>query len=127
MENLVSVSVDECAEVSRMASALLDVEDLIENKYHLEVSSTGLERPIVTLEDFKRFKGARAALKMNVPVEGQFKFKGVLGGVEEDKILLTQDSNAEQFALDYEFLQSAKRVFTDAELDKIYKEAEKEA
>lgn len=124
LENMLSVDVEQCAEVSRMASALLDVEDIIDSKYHLEVSSTGLERPLVTLEDFVLYKGARAYIKMNVPTDGRFKFKGFIDGVEGEEILFTTSDTNESVKLNYEYMHSAKRIFTDEELDEMFKALE---
>jgi len=61
------VSVDECGEFSREVSDLLDVEDLIDNSYNLEVSSPGLDRPLIKPEDFERFAGREITLKTTSP------------------------------------------------------------
>lgn len=120
-DNMVSVDVEQCADVSRMASALLDVEDLISSKYHLEVSSTGLERPLVTLEDFGRYAGTRAHVKMAVPVEGRFKFAGLIENVEGEIVSLTTDDTNETVALSYADIHNAKRIFTDEEINELFK------
>ena len=77
-----SVSVDDCARVSRDLSALLDVEDVVPTAYTLEVSSPGLDRPLRGEADFRRFTGRRAKLVMGRPVDGQGYFKGRLAGLE---------------------------------------------
>jgi ribosome maturation factor RimP len=77
-----SVSVDECAKVSRDLSALLDVEDIVPTAYTLEVSSPGLDRPLRHADDYRRFSGRRAKIVMREPVDGQRFFKGQLAGVE---------------------------------------------
>lgn len=125
-ENMTSVNVEQCANVSRMASALLDVEDIIESKYHLEVSSTGLERPLVTLEDFKLYTGTRAYIKMNVPIDGRFKFRGFIDSVENDEITFSTSDTNKTVKLAYEYIHSAKRIFTDEELDEMFKTIETE-
>ena len=79
-----SVSVDDCARVSRDLSAILDVDDVIPTAYTLEVSSPGLDRPLRHPDDYRRFAGRRAKLVMREAVDGQKYFKGVLGGVEPD-------------------------------------------
>jgi ribosome maturation factor RimP len=79
-----SVSVDDCARVSRDLSALLDVEDVVATPYTLEVSSPGLDRPLREPADYGRFVGRRAKLVMREAVDGQMFFKGRLGGVEKD-------------------------------------------
>jgi ribosome maturation factor RimP len=83
-----SVSVEECARVSRDLSAILDVEDIVASKYILEVSSPGLDRPLRHPDDFRRFSGRRAKLVMREAVDGQKYFKGRLGGVDDQAVLI---------------------------------------
>jgi ribosome maturation factor RimP len=78
-----SVSIEDCANVSRDLSASLDVEDVIPIAYTLEVSSPGLDRALRTPGDYRRFAGRRAKLVMSQAVDGQAFFKGRLAGVEE--------------------------------------------
>jgi ribosome maturation factor RimP len=78
-----SVSVADCAHVSRDLSAVLDVDDMVPVAYTLEVSSPGLDRPLRGLDDYRRFAGRRAKLVMREAVDGQTYFKGRLGGVED--------------------------------------------
>jgi len=77
-----SVSVDDCARVSRDLSAVLDVEDLVATAYTLEVSSPGLDRPLRRADDYERFAGRRAKIVMREPVDGQTFFKGRLAGTD---------------------------------------------
>jgi ribosome maturation factor RimP len=86
-----SVSVDDCARVSRDLSAMLDVEDIVPTAYTLEVSSPGLDRPLRHLPDYRRFEGRRAKLVMREAVDGQTFFKGVLRGVEDTDVLIESD------------------------------------
>jgi ribosome maturation factor RimP len=83
-----SVSVEDCANVSRELSAILDVEDLVPSAYTLEVSSPGLDRPLRRAEDYRRFAGRRAKLVMREAIDGQKYFKGTLGGMEENNVLI---------------------------------------
>jgi ribosome maturation factor RimP len=83
-----SVSVEDCAAVSRELSAVLDVEDIVPTAYTLEVSSPGLDRPLRTADDFRRFAGRRAKLVMREAVDGQTFLKGRLGGVEGDRVVI---------------------------------------
>ena len=83
-----SVSVEDCAHVSRDLSAILDVEDVVPSSYTLEVSSPGLDRPLRGAADYARFAGRRAKVVMRQPVDGQSFFKGTLGGVEADEVLI---------------------------------------
>ncbi len=83
-----SVSVKDCADVSRDLSAILDVEDTIATAYTLEVSSPGLDRPLTRANDYQRFAGRCAKLVMREPVDGQKYFKGRLGGLEDDHVVI---------------------------------------
>lgn len=83
-----SVSVEDCAAVSRDLSAVLDVEDIVSTAYTLEVSSPGLDRPLRTADDYRRFAGRRAKLVMREAVDGQTFFKGRLGGVEDGRVVI---------------------------------------
>jgi ribosome maturation factor RimP len=83
-----SVSIEDCSRVSRDLSALLDVEDVIPTKYTLEVSSPGLDRPLRSAADFRRFAGRWAKIVMREAVDGQSYFKGRLRGVESETVLI---------------------------------------
>ena len=86
-----SVSVGDCAHVSRDLSAILDVEDIVTTAYILEVSSPGLDRPLGHADDYRRFSGRRAKLVMREAVDGQAYFKGRLGGVDDNAVLIDAD------------------------------------
>lgn len=92
------VSVDDCADVSREVSAIMDVEDLIADKYNLEVSSPGLDRPLFTLEHYQRFIGQQVAVHLRVPVLDRRKWSGKLDSVAGDMITLIVDDNLQVFA-----------------------------
>jgi ribosome maturation factor RimP len=79
-----SVSVEDCARVSRDLSAVLDVEDIVPGTYTLEVSSPGLDRPLLGVDDYRRFAGRRAKVVMREAVDGQTYFKGRIDGVDEN-------------------------------------------
>ena len=86
-----SVSVEDCARVSRDLSAVLDVEDVVPTAYTLEVSSPGLDRPLRHAADYGRFCGRRAKLVMREAVDGQTFFKGTLGGIDGTHVLIDAD------------------------------------
>ncbi len=86
-----SVSVGDCAHVSRDLSAILDVEDLVTTAYILEVSSPGLDRPLRHAGDYRRFSGRLAKLVMREAVDGQTYFKGRLAGVDDNAVLIDAD------------------------------------
>ena len=83
-----SVSVHDCANVSRDLSAIFDVEEIVPTAYTLEVSSPGLDRPLRGLEDYRRFVGRLAKIVMREKVDGQGFFRGRLAGVEGQDILI---------------------------------------
>lgn len=89
-----SVSVDDCAKVSRDLSAILDVEDIVPAAYVLEVSSPGLDRPLERPDDYRRFSGRRAKLVMRQTVDGQRFVKGRLAGVEGDAVVVDGDDGS---------------------------------
>src|SRR5690349_17393116 len=86
-----SVSVEDCANVSRELSAILDVEDTVPTAYTLEVSSPGLDRPLRRAQDYARFAGRRAKIVMRDKVDGQTFFKGQLAGLDGDVVLIDGD------------------------------------
>ncbi len=88
-----SVSVEDCANVSRELGALLDVEDVVPTAYTLEVSSPGLDRPLRSTDDYVRFAGRAAKLVMREKVDGQGYFKGVLAGVEDGAVLIDAEDH----------------------------------
>jgi ribosome maturation factor RimP len=82
------VTVGDCAEVSGELGAILEVRDLIPNPYVLEVSSPGLTRSIKKPEDFKKFRNHLVKVKTFEPIEGRRNFKGILLGLEGEKVRL---------------------------------------
>jgi len=87
------VTLDDCVNISRQLSDLLDVSLENEDPYSLEVSSPGVNRPLGKLADYDRFKGQAAKIQVSEPVDNQKNFKGILMGVEESKIkMLTNDT-----------------------------------
>jgi ribosome maturation factor RimP len=86
-----SVSVEDCARVSRDLSAILDVEDIVPIAYTLEVSSPGLDRPLRHADDYRRFTGRRAKLVMRERVDGQGFFRGTLGGIDGNDVLIAAE------------------------------------
>jgi len=97
-----SVSVDDCATVSRDLSAVLDVDDVVPAAYVLEVSSPGLDRPLKRAGDYERFAGRRAKLVMKQPVDGQGYFKGLLRGIEDGNVLIeAEDKRTHRVPLDW--------------------------
>ena len=86
-----SVSVEDCAHMSRELSAILDVEDVVPTAYTLEVSSPGLDRPLRRADDYRRFAGRMAKIVMRQRVDGQGFFRGKLGGLDGTDVLIEAD------------------------------------
>lgn len=102
------MSVDDCARISRTVSALLDVEDPIAGAYTLEVSSPGIDRPLVKERDFERFVGHEARIETREPVAGRRRFRGRLEGLGEGVVrIVTEDGPAE---VAFRNIQKAKLV-----------------
>jgi len=104
------VTLDLCAEISRDLSAALDVSDLIRTSYRLEVGSPGLERRLYSAQDYARFAGQLAWLKLKEPLEGQRVQKGTLQGLDEDQHVLL-DTERGVLRLELESIESAHLVF----------------
>lgn len=102
------VNVDDCADVSRQVSALLDVEDPISGQYNLEVSSPGMDRPLYTLEQFGRYVGHQVQVRLREPFDGRRKFQGILMGVEGDEVILRVEQ--EEFGFPLEAIDRAHLV-----------------
>lgn len=101
------VSLDDCSRVSREISDFLDVEDLIDHAYNLEVSSPGLERKLLKTEDFARFIGSKAKIKLHQLHEGQKTYMGKIAAVNGDEIsLVTEDGREVRFT--FAMLSSAR-------------------
>jgi ribosome maturation factor RimP len=112
------INLDDCAQASREFSTLLDVEDIVDTVYTLEVSSPGLERPLKKIPDFERFSGEPAKIKTRRACDpdgrGQSRkiFSGVLQGVRDGQIVLLQtDKKGGEVVLDLKDIEKANLVF----------------
>jgi ribosome maturation factor RimP len=83
-----AMTVDDCADISRTVSALLDVEDPISGTYTLEISSPGIDRPLVKARDFERFAGFEARIETTAPIAGRRRFTGRLEGLAGETVRL---------------------------------------
>ncbi len=88
------VTLDDCTLISRQLSDLLDIHIEDSVPYNLEISSPGLDRPLVKEQDFERFKGESARIKIAQPVNGQSNFKGVLMGISEGSVKIKIDEKS---------------------------------
>ena len=109
--------IDDCEAISRALSPVLDVSDPIERAYRLEVSSPGIDRPLVRRTDFERYEGYLVKIEMAVPVGGRKRFRGSLGAIEGDVVLLeregARDGEDPNTTLPLEDISSANLVLTD--------------
>jgi len=103
--------VEDCADISRAVSALLDVEDPIGGAYDLEVSSPGLDRPLTRAKDYERFAGYEAKVEMTGPIDGQRRFRGRLLGLRDNVVQIAVEGETRD--LPYEDIQRAKLVLTE--------------
>lgn len=112
------MNIDDCEAVSRALSPVFDVADPIEKHYRLEISSPGIDRPLVRRSDFDRYAGHIARIEMAVPVEGRKRFRGTLIGSEGDRARVRLEETAKNGALDallrIEDMAEARLVLTDA-------------
>ena len=112
-----SMTVEDCETISRALSPVLDEANPIEAAYRLEVSSPGIDRPLVRKSDFERYAGHVVRIEMEIPVNGRKRFRGELAGVEMDAARLKRDDAAEgeeaEVLLPIEEMSEAKLVLTD--------------
>lgn len=94
------ITLDQCSEVSQQISAVLDVEDPISVPYTLEVSSPGIERPLLKLEHYRRYLGSQIKVRLTWALEGRKNFTGELITVEDDDITIATDSEEVSFSVD---------------------------
>ena len=109
------MNVDDCAELSRAISAILDVDDPIPGTYVLEVSSPGIDRPLTRLEDFDRYAGQEARIELRRLIDGRRRYTGVLAGTEGDHVLVQLDggSGGATASVPFAEIERAKLRLTD--------------
>jgi ribosome maturation factor RimP len=110
-------SIEDCEAASRTLSPSLDVEDPVPGGYRLELSSPGIDRPLVRISDFERAKGHEAKIEMTVPVDGRKRFRGEIEGVEGTEALLRfsdKEGEAQTVRLPVGDMAEARLVLTDA-------------
>ncbi|WP_337996455.1 ribosome maturation factor RimP [Oleispirillum naphthae] len=117
-----AMTVEDCAEISRAASALLDVDDPIAGQYVLEVSSPGLDRPLTRVEDFARFAGFAAKLETVMPVSGRKRFSGRIVGLNDAGAVVLASEESGEVIVPFSNVARAKLMLTDD----LIKAAEKE-
>ncbi|MBX9634344.1 MAG: ribosome maturation factor RimP [Magnetospirillum sp.] len=112
------MTVDDCADISRSISALLDVEDPIQGEYVLEVSSPGIDRPLTRSKDFVTWAGHEAKVETLMPVDGRKRFRGKLLGLDSDgRVKLLTETG--EVVIEMTDVKSAKLVLTDELVDAV--------
>ena len=106
-----AMTVEDCAEISRAASALLDLADPIASAYTLEVSSPGIDRPLVRPEDYERFAGFEARIELARPLDGRKRFRGRLLGRSDAGARILAETG--EVTLPFDAIARAKLVLTD--------------
>lgn len=114
------INVSECGKASTEISAILDVEDIIADRYNLEVSSAGMERPLTKLKDYDKFNERAAKVETAFPLEGTNRknFKGTLKGTKENLVIIECENKDnlgtfETFEIDFNDIQKAKLIVTE--------------
>jgi ribosome maturation factor RimP len=112
-----TMTIEGCEAVSRALSPVLDAADPIEGAYRLEISSPGIDRPLVRRSDFDRYVGHTAQVEMTAPVDGRRRFRGELGGTNGDYVRLRRNDPATgsaEILLRIDDMIEARLVLTDA-------------
>ena len=107
------MTVEDCAQLSRALSPALDVEDPIERAYRLEISSPGIDRPLVRRSDFVRWTGHEAKIELEVPLAGRKRFRGPVLGIDGDAVLVGLEGAEEPARLPITDIADARLVLTD--------------
>jgi ribosome maturation factor RimP len=109
-----AMTVDDCTDISRTVSALLDVADPIAGAYMLEVSSPGIDRPLTRPEDYDRFAGFEAKIELGQPLDGRKRFRGrILGRAPDSPDQVRLRAEAGEISLPLAGISKAKLVITD--------------
>ena len=110
------INVDDCGEISTAVSAILDVEDPIEENFILEVSSPGIDRPLTRLKDFDMWQGWEARVETTELIDGRRRFKGELKGIDGDEVLIEVEEAGQPvtIGLKFDWLSDAKLILSDA-------------
>lgn len=112
-ERNTSITVGDCQDISKTVSALLDVEDPLDGAYNLEVSSPGIDRPLVKIADYVRFKGHEIKAEAPGIHDDRKRYHGVIIDVKNDETIILETENVETFEIPFEAIIKAKLVITD--------------
>jgi ribosome maturation factor RimP len=106
------MSVEDCGRLSRAISPMFDLEDPLPGEFSLEISSPGIDRPLIRLEDFERFTGFEAKIETAAMIDGRKRFKGEIAGVDGDEIRL-RTPEGDELRFKFSALSEARLVLTD--------------
>lgn len=109
-----TMTVENCARLSRALSQIFEEVDPISGEYDLEVSSPGIDRPLTALPHFERWQGFEAKLELDRLVENRKRFRGMLAGVEDDHVMIDLKGEEETALIPFDWITDAKLVLTDA-------------
>ena len=112
-EKFTCITVGDCQDISKTVSALLDVEDPLEGAYNLEVSSPGIDRPLVKISDYVRFKGHEVKIEAPNIHDDRKRYNGIITEIKEDDIIVITSETNEIFELPFEAIIKSKLVITD--------------
>lgn len=108
-----TMAIEDCEELSRNLSPALDVDDPIDRAYHLEISSPGIDRPLVRRVDFERAIGHLAKLELSHPLESRKRFRGTITGIDNRTVTVREEGAEEDVALPLADMSEARLVLTD--------------
>jgi len=103
------VTLNDCTKVSKELGYILEVKDVVTHPYHLEVSSPGLERPLITQKDYEKFLGRKVAIKTSEPLNGQKIFKGTLQSIQDGNVHL--DIDGKSWKIPFTTINKAKLIY----------------
>ncbi len=113
-----SMTLGDCEKISRTVSALLDVEDPFQGKYMLEISSPGIDRPLVRPTDYARFQGSNAKIETANDIDGRKRFKGTILGYDEATQNVHFKFEEQEMAIPFANIAKAKLLLADAGIQK---------
>ncbi len=126
-----TIGVDDCEQISRNLAPVLDAEDPVDRAYHLEVSSPGIDRPLVRAPDFERWAGHVAKIELEQSHEGRRRYRGILLGLKDDTFGVKLDDAAEgqpdAVWLPFDHLAEARLILTDDLIAASLKAAKRQA
>ena len=109
-KDLKAISLEDCTKLSKYISTILDIENPFKNKYYLEVSSPGLERPLIELSDFKRYRGNVIKIKINTDKMKKERYTALLVNCENQNLIIIDKDTGKEISIPYESISDAYLV-----------------